>query len=286
MDYNIKNNSISSNIIKEAFIKTLDEPSDVKRNNNEINDNESGIKNLSNLKKINDIIEKNIKQINSSIPNLKLPEDKNINVKNLMRELNKDSLLKNDGVINSSGFNFISKEMMGMINLIINYLKSMIKKYESSRELGNTLMKMQIDIANKIKDALNQKADFILGAAISSATLSMTINGIGAFTSIKGINKGISVGNPRNETTIKGDFISATAEPISKIVDNSIQNNALRIEGNNKVLEASSQSIDKINNNNSEIQRENLDFIKTFIKALETIIQANQDVNAHLSNKV
>lgn len=281
MDLNIKNNTHSMSMIEEAFLNVIDEQVKVNPVNNI---NEENKINLNFLKKIDSAIEKNIQKINLSAPELTEPKNRNIKI---VDELFKNNPLLNDkSFVNESGFNFISTEMISMINLIVLYLKNMIKKYESSRELGNMFMKMQIDIANKIKEAINKKGDLTLSAAITSSVFSMAIHTAGALTSIKGINKGIKTDQPRNTITIRGEAISASSDPMSKIVDNAIQNNALRIEGDNKVLEASAQAADKINNNNSDVQRENTEATKIFIRALEAIIQAIQDMNMHFANKM
>ncbi|MEQ5226721.1 hypothetical protein ABN220_13875 [Proteus cibi] len=281
MDLNIKNNTHSMSMIEEAFLNVIDEQVKVNPVNNI---NEENKINLNFLKKIDSAIEKNIQKINLSTPELTEPKNRNIKI---VDELFKNNPLLNDkSFVNESGFNFISTEMISMINLIVLYLKNMIKKYESSRELGNMFMKMQIDIANKIKEAINKKGDLTLSAAITSSVFSMAIHTAGAFTSIKGINKGIKTDQPRNTMTVRGEAISASSDPMSKIVDNAIQNNALRIEGDNKVLEASAQAADKINNNNSDVQRENTEATKIFIRALEAIIQAIQDMNMHFANKM
>lgn len=147
-------------------------------------------------------------------------------------------------------------------------------------------MTMQMDIANKIKDDLYKKADLIFSAAISSAAVSMAIHGIGAFTSMKGLGKSMAPGATTNKTLIAGGAISSTADPVSKIVDQSIQNDALRIEGDIKVLEARSHATGQVDSNNSEIQREALEIIKALIQTIEAIIRANQDAASTISSNV
>ncbi|MEQ4924324.1 type III secretion protein [Proteus hauseri] len=276
---NVSNNLNNISVIKELLKNNINEQEGVELNNKIYNDKEGE-------KKIKDIVKKDMEQISRSVPELKKPEKEKQNIQYLIDELQKNNRSQNNNPIKQGGFNFISNEMMSIINLMIDYLKIMIKKYESSRELGNLFMTMQVDIANKIKDDLYKKADLILSAAISSAAVSMAIHGIGAFTSIKGINKGVSPGETTNKTMIKGTFISSTADPVSKVVDSSIQNDALRIEGDIKVLEARSHATGQIDSNNSEIQREALDIIKALIQAMEAIIRANQDAASTISGNV
>lgn len=276
---NVSNNLNNISVMKELLRNNINEQGNVELNNKIYNDKEGE-------KKIKYIVKKDMEKINRSVPELKKPEKEKQNIQYLMDELQKNNRSQNNNLIKQGGFNFISNEMMSIINLMIDYLKIMIKKYESSRELGNLFMTMQVDIANKIKDDLYKKADLILSAAISSAAVSMAIHGIGAFTSIKGINKGVSPGETTNKTMIKGTFISSTADPVSKVVDSSIQNDALRIEGDIKVLEARSHATGQIDSNNSEIQREALDIIKALIQAMEAIIRANQDAASTISGNV
>ena len=47
--------------------------------------------------------------------------------------------------------------MMKLIDLIVKYLETMIKKFEASREMGVMLMNIELDIADKVKDNLNKK---------------------------------------------------------------------------------------------------------------------------------
>lgn len=280
----VSNKSNNITVIKEQLENFADDINGVKKNT-KINNN-AIFESKEKAKEINERIERDKNQVNNSIPELKKPEKEKQDIQYLINELRKNTPLKEGNTINSNGFNFISKEMMSIINLMIDYLKIMIKKFEASRELGNLFMTMQVDIANKIKDDLYKKADLILSAAISSAAVSMAIHGIGAFTSMKGIGKGMSPGATTNKTLIAGGAISSTADPVSKIIDQSIQNDALRIEGDIKVLEARSHATGQIDNNNSEIQREALEIIKALIQTIEAIIRANQDAASTISSNV
>ena len=47
--------------------------------------------------------------------------------------------------------------MMKLIDLIVKYLETMIKKFEASREKWVMLMNIELDIADKVKDNLNKK---------------------------------------------------------------------------------------------------------------------------------
>ncbi|MCO8051684.1 type III secretion protein [Proteus penneri] len=281
MAFNVSNQLNNIPVIKEQLENIFDD--NVKENtkiNNFIFDSRGR------SKEINERIEREKNQVNTVIPELKKPKIEKPDLQCLIIELDKGKQLKENNIINNNIFNFISKEMINIINLMIDYLLFMIKKYDSSRKLGNFFIKMQLDFANKIKDDLYEKADFILSAAISSAAVSMVIHGIGAFTSIKGMGELKSPNETTNKTMIKGSFISAAADPTSKIVDNTVQNNALRIDGNIKTLESAGHAIGQIDNNNSEIQREASDIIKALIQAIEAIIRANQDAASTISSNV
>lgn len=278
---NVSNQLNNIPVIKEQLENVFDNiDKNTKVNNNFIFDS------MGKSKEINERIEREKNQVNTIIPELKKPKTEKPDIQCLIIELDKDKSLKGSNAINNKQFNFICKEMISIINLMINYLMFMIKKYESSRSLGSLFMKMQVDFANTIKNDLYQKADFILSAAISGAAVSMAINGIGAFTSIKGIGELKSTKETTNPTIIKGSLISAMADPASKIVDNTVQNNALRIDGNIKTLESAGHAIGQIDNNNSEIQREALDIIKALIQTIEAIIRANQDAASTISSNV
>ncbi|CRL63836.1 hypothetical protein [Proteus penneri] len=278
---NVSNQLNNIPLIKESLENCFD---NIKKNTKINNSFIFNIRGRS--KEINERMEREKNQVNTVIPELKKPKKEKPDLQCLIIELGRGKQLKENNTISNNVFNFISKEMISIINLMIDYLLFMIKKYESSRKLGNFFMKMQLDFANKIKDDLYEKADFILSAAISSAAVSMAIHGFGAFTSIKGMGKLKSPNETTNKTMIKGSFISAAADPASKIVDNTVQNNALRIDGNIKTLESAGHAIGQIDNNNSEIQREALDIIKALIQTIEAIIRANQDAASTISSNV
>lgn len=280
---NVSNQINNIPVIKEQLENGFDNIDNVKKNTKTNNDFVFDSRRRS--KEINERIERKENQGYISIPALKEPKKK-ADIQCLIVELGKGKPLKENNTISNKAFNFISKEMINIINLLIDYLMVMIDKYTSSRKLGNMFIEMQMSYANQIKDDLYKKADLILSAAISSAAVSMAIHGIGAFTSIKGIGKLKLSGQSTNKTMIQGSFISATADPVSKIVDSSIQNDALRIDGNIKVLEAASHATGQIDSNNSEIQRETLDIIKALIQAMEAIIRANQDAASTISSNV
>ncbi|WP_337236550.1 type III secretion protein [Proteus faecis] len=282
---NISNKYDNVFSIKEKLQNGIDNIDNVKKNtetnNNLMLDNRS--RRRSN--EINERIERKEYQVYIETPKIREPKNK-ANYEYLTTELKKDKTVKENNIINNNIFNFLSKEMISIINLMIDYLIAMIKKYESSKKLGNVFMLMQLNCANQIKDDLYKKADLVFSAAISSATVSMAIHGIGAFTSIKGLGKAKLSGETNNKIMIQGSFISAMAEPVSKIVDSSIQNNALRIEGDIKVLENFIHAAGQLDSNNSEIQREASDIIKTLIQAMDAIIRANQDTASTISSNV
>ncbi|MDL5168047.1 type III secretion protein [Proteus faecis] len=271
--------------IKKQLENGIDNIDNVKKNtetnNNLMLDNRSRRR----ANEINERIERKEYQVYIENPKIREPKNK-ANYQYLTIELQKDKAVKKNNIINNSIFNFLSKEMINIINLMIDYLIAMIKKYESSRKLGNVFMLMQLSYANQIKDDLYKKADLVFSAAISSATVSMAIHGIGAFTSIKGLGKAKLSGETNNKIMIQGSFISSMADPVSKIVDSSIQNNALRMDGDIKVLENSIHAAGQLDSNNSEIQREALDIIKTLIQAMDAIIRANQDTASTISSNV
>ncbi|WP_109407040.1 type III secretion protein [Proteus faecis] len=282
---NISNKYDNVFSIKKQLENGIDNIDNVKKNtetnNNLMLDNRS--RRRSN--EINERIERKEYQVYIENPKIREPKNK-ANYQYLTIELQKDKTVKKNNIINNSIFNFLSKEMISIINLMIDYLIAMIKKYESSRKLGNVFMLMQLSYANQIKDDLYKKADLVFSAAISSATVSMAIHGIGAFTSIKGLGKAKLSGETNNKIMIQGSFISSMADPVSKIVDSSIQNNALRMDGDIKVLENSIHAAGQLDSNNSEIQREALDIIKTLIQAMDAIIRANQDTASTISSNV
>lgn len=282
---NISNKYDNVFSIKEKLQNGIDNIDNVKKNtetnNNLMLDNRS--RRRSN--EINERIERKEYQVYIENPKIREPKNK-ANYEYLTIESQKDKTVKKNNIINNSIFNFLSKEMINIINLMIDYLIAMIKKYESSRKLGNVFMLMQLSCANQIKDDLYKKADLVFSAAISSAAVSMAIHGIGAFTSIKGLGKAKLSGETNNKIMIQGSFISSMADPVSKIVDSSIQNNALRIDGDIKVLENSIHAAGQLDSNNSEIQREALDIIKTLIQAMDAIIRANQDTASTISSNV
>lgn len=53
------------------------------------------------------------------------------------------------------------------------------------------LMNIELDIADKVKDNLNKKANIMIGSAITSAGISMAIHGMGATFLLKGWGKSL-----------------------------------------------------------------------------------------------
>lgn len=233
---------------------------------------------------INNKIDSGEVGFNKLKPNLTEPKKEIGNIESLIEQLKDGDKLQKNNSISASHFNFLSDEMMSIIGLMIQYLKNMIKKYEASRELGNLFMQIGLDVANKVKNELYKKADIMLNSAISGAAVSMAIHGIGAFTSMKGLGKDM-IGST-NKTLILGGLVSSLADPLSKIVDQSIQKDALRIEGDVKVLEARSHAVGQVANNNNDIQREALDIIKALVQAMDAIIRANQDAASSIAGNV
>ncbi|WP_164971530.1 type III secretion protein [Proteus hauseri] len=276
MATNISNISLKKNTIAD-LVSEKEDVETKKINDNILKNNEDSFFNA--IKNV----EVSEEKINKVKPELKKPEAEVENVQSLIEQLQNDKNLQKNNPISSSNFNFLSDEMMSIIGLMIQYLKNMIKKYESSRELGNLFMQISLDIADKMKNDLYKKADLMLGAAISSAAVSMAIHGIGAFTSIKGLGKSTVANTNTNSMMIKGTFFTSLADPISKIVDQSIQMDAHRIEGDIKVLEARTHAMGQVANNNNDIQREALDIVKALVQAMDAIIRANQDAASSIA---
>ncbi|MER1962909.1 type III secretion protein, partial [Proteus vulgaris] len=185
---------------------------------------------------------------------------------------------------NLGSFNFLSDDMMKLINLIVKYLESMIKKFEASREMGVMLMNVELNMANQIKDNLNKKANIMIGAAITSAGISMAIHGMGAFVSIKGMGQNL-VGHS-NPTMITGNLISSTADPLARVADQNLQADGIRLDGEQKVLEARGSVNNHVINNNNDMQREVTEIIKALLQAIEAIIHAQQDAASTIGSNV
>ncbi|SUC13576.1 type III secretion system protein [Proteus vulgaris] len=181
-------------------------------------------------------------------------------------------------------FNFISTDMMKLINLIVKYLESMIKKFEASREMGVMLMNIELNIADQIKDNLNKKANIMIGAAITSAGVSMAVHGIGAFVSIKGMGKDL-IGHS-NPTMITGNLVTSTADPLARVADQTLQSQGIVLDGKQKVLEARGNINNHVVNNNNELQREVTEVIKALLQAIEAIIHAQQDAASAIGSNV
>ncbi|WP_193015548.1 type III secretion protein [Proteus sp. FME41] len=274
MSWEINNNINSFNKFKVEF--------------NEIGKSESIIDDNKSNKDIEPRIKEFIEKTKNNIkPNLTEPEIKTPNLKLILKELeiDHDSDIYDNRKTESLGtFNFISDDMMKLINLIIKYLEAMIKKFEASREMGVMLMNVELNMADQIKDNLNKKANIMIGAAITSAGLSMAINGMGAFVSIKGMGKDL-IGHS-NPTIIKGNLISSTADPLARIADQSLQADGIRLDGEQKVLEARGSANNHVINNNNDIQREMTEVIKALLQAIEAIIHAQQDVASSIGANV
>lgn len=181
-------------------------------------------------------------------------------------------------------FNFVSDDMMKLIDLIVKYLETMIKKFEASREMGVMLMNIELDIADKVKDNLNKKANIMIGSAITSAGISMAIHGMGAAFSIKGMGKDL-IGHS-NPTIVMGNTISSSADPLARVAEQTMQSESSTIEGEQKVLDARGSINNNVINNNNEIQREVTEVIRALLQAIEAIIHAQQDAASTISSNV
>lgn len=234
------------------------------------------------LNKLAGIEKINLKPVLSEPENITKPDIKQI-LDSL--EVDNDNDIYDHAKIEKSGiFNFVSDNMIKLIDLIVKYLETMIKKFEASREMGVMLMNLELDIADKVKDNLNKKANIMIGSAITSAGISMAIHGMGAAFSIKGMGKEL-IGHS-NPTMTMGSTISAVADPLARVADQTIQSESSTIEGEQKVLDARGSINNNVINNNNEIQREVTEVIKALLQAIEAIIHAQQDAASTISSNV
>ncbi|WIV88037.1 type III secretion protein [Proteus appendicitidis] len=234
--------------------------------------------------KLNSILEKTR---NKSKPILDEPEVKTPDIKKILKSLevdNDNDIYDNIKTEKLGMFNFISTDMMKLINLIVKYLESMIKKFEASREMGVMLMNIELNIADQIKDNLNKKANIMIGAAITSAGISMAVHGMGAFVSIKGMGKDL-IGHS-NPTMITGNLVTSTADPLARVADQTLQSQGIVLDGKQKVLEARGSINNHVINNNNEMQREVTEVIKALLQAIEAIIHAQQDAASAIGSNV
>lgn len=234
--------------------------------------------------KLNSLLEKTK---NKSKPILTEPEIKTPDIKKILKslEVDNDNDVYDHIKTESLGmFNFLSSDMMKLINLIVKYLEAMIKKFEASREMGVMLMNIELNMADQIKDNLNKKANIMIGAAITSAGISMAVHGMGAFVSIKGMGKDL-IGHS-NPTMITGNLITSTADPLARVADQTLQSKGIVLDGQQKVLEARSSINSHVINNNNEIQREVTEVIKALLQAIEAIIHAQQDAASAIGSNV
>ncbi|WP_109419972.1 type III secretion protein [Proteus terrae] len=252
---------------------------------NEISENKSFVNNEKLIEpKIKEIIEKTK---NSIKPMLSEPEIKTPNIKEILKSLevdNDNDVYDHIRTENLGTFNFLSDDMMNLINLMVKYLESMIKKFEASREIGIMLMNVELNIAEQIKENLNKKANIMIGAAITSAGISMAIHGIGAFVSIKGMGQDL-IGHS-NPTMISGNLVTSTADPLARVADQTMQSQGIVLDGKQKVLEARSSINNHVINNNNEIQREAIEIVKAIVQAIEAIIHAQLEAASAIGSNV
>ncbi|QHP77846.1 type III secretion protein [Proteus vulgaris] len=234
--------------------------------------------------KVKAFIEKTKNNIN---PILSEPEIKTPNIKEILKSLevdNDNDVYDNIKTENLGTFNFISDDMMKLINLMVKYLVSMIKKFEVSRDMGIMLMNVELNIAEQIKDNLNKKANIMIGAAITSAGISMTIHGMGAFISIKGMGENL-IGHS-NPTMVIGNLVTSTADPLARVADQTMQSQGIILDGKQKVLEARGSINNHVINNNNEMLREITEVIKALLQAIEAVIHAQQDAASVIGSNV
>ncbi|HEJ9662274.1 TPA: type III secretion protein [Proteus mirabilis] len=274
MSMKINNDNLSNNY--QTTISNTDE-------NETIIDKDNLYKGIKpSLNKLTEIEKINLKPILSKTENIAKPDIKQI-LDSL--EVDNDSDIYDHNKIEKwGGFNFVSDDMIKLIDLIIKYLKTMIKKFEASRKMGAMLMSIELNIADKVKDNLNKKADIMINSAITSAGISMAIHGMGAFFSIKGMGKDL-IGHS-NPTMIMGNTISAAADPLARVAEQTIQSQAILIDGDQKVLEARGSINNNVINTNDEIQREVTESIKALVQTIEAIIHAQLDAASTISSNV
>lgn len=252
----------------------------VRKLNKEVLDNIS--KKIDN--KLNVLLEK---AIDKSKPIITEKEIKAPDIKKILKSLevdNDNDVYDHIKTENLGMFNFLSSDMMKLINLIVKYLEAMIKKFEASREMGVMLMNVELNMAEQIKDNLNKKANIMVGAAITSAGISMAIHGMGAFVSIKGMGKDL-IGHS-NPTMITGNLVTSIADPLARVADQTIQSQGIVLDGKQKVLEARGSINNHVINNNNEMQREVTEVIKALLQAIEAIIHAQQDAASTIGSNV
>ncbi|QKJ50217.1 type III secretion protein [Proteus vulgaris] len=281
MNMKISNDNVF-NDYKPKFNEVID-------NKDIINDKKSNAETLESLSKeinnkLNSLLEKTK---NKSKPILTEPEIKTPDIKKILKslEVDNDNDVYDHIKTESLGmFNFLSSDMMKLINLIVKYLEAMIKKFEASREMGVMLMNIELNMADQIKDNLNKKANIMIGAAITSAGISMAVHGMGAFVSIKGMGKDL-IGHS-NPTMISGNLITSTADPLARVADQTLQSQGIVLDGEQKVLEARSSINNHVISNNNEVQREVTEVIKALLQAIEAIIHAQQDAASAIGSNV
>lgn len=277
-------------------ISNVDVPNDYNSKVNDVinkdeitNDSKLNKESLDNIRKnidnkLNNILEKTI---DKSKPIITDKEIKKPDIKKILKSLevdNDNDIYDHIKTENLGMFNFLSNDMMKLINLIVKYLEAMIKKFEASREMGVMLMNIELNMADQIKDNLNKKANIMIGAAITSAGISMAVHGMGAFVSIKGMGKDL-IGHS-NPTMITGNLITSTADPLARVADQTLQSEGIVLDGKQKVLEARGSINNHVINNNNEMQREVTEAIKALLQAIEAIIHAQQDAASAIGSNV
>ncbi|HEK0623462.1 MAG: type III secretion protein [Proteus mirabilis] len=274
MNMKINSDNVSNNY--RTTINNSEENESVIDKNKLYKDIEPSLSKLTGIERIN------LKPILSEPENITKPDIKQI-LDSL--EVDNDNDIYDHAKIEKMGiFNFVSDDMIKLIDLIVKYLETMIKKFEASREMSVMLMNIELDIADKVKDNLNKKANIMIGSAITSAGISMAIHGMGATFSIKGMGKDL-IGNS-NPTMVVGNTISAVADPLARVADQSMQSESNTIEGEQKVLDARGSINNNVINNNNEIQREVTEVIKALLQTIEAIIHAQQDAASTISSNV
>lgn len=197
--------------------------------------------------------------------------------------------------ISAGQFNFLSDDMMKIINIIMKYLLSMIKKYENSREISNMLMNINLDAAEKQKENLKASAQTRLEGVIAGSSLHIAGAIGGSMISLKGTKgtshpegsaEAIADATKNHRHSLTGEMVSKIAQPAGGIVQTATEMPAATLDGENKVLEANAQATNQVGNNNSESQRSAEDFTKMLLQALETINKATQETNATIAGNL
>ncbi|MBN6134395.1 type III secretion protein, partial [Escherichia coli] len=74
--------------------------------------------------------------------------------------------------------------------------------------------------------------------------------------------------------------------PLARVADQNLQADGIRLDGEQKVLEARGSVNNHVINNNNDMQREVTEIIKALLQAIEAIIHAQQDAASTIGSNV